>query len=537
MAFVNLAASSTTLKDALLPGIAGIENAVNTQLAGILNKYIVGVEIVAQDKGRRNGKELAVQVSYDSVSASAVTLTKPFQMITFQGTTIQAVSASADAWRAANPGFFHAAPFIKYINGLGPTNNPFIAFQFYCEDPNGVDNWVMASSLSGLTTGVTVIGASPLTSSGVNRGWRAGNTPAIDIYDDIYPGVTHHGTLRGVLDIPDGSTIVNGAAVEGIIDVDDATTHGVALFGLGRVKRDNGQLWGINTLLQDAETRAVHADIGKVVTGAELDFNIMSVGTEVIGVSVGGNSLSQPTQANAFIANSLGTGIKWVTGFYSMDGAVEHALVAGPVAAAGTDIDSQDIWFQFLDGAGTKRKVTAFVDAFGGDAFLTLSCDIADFFLKLAYGDLLMDDRKAIKFNGSAALWGDAGVDKVYIAAPAGDSVVIQAGILEMLTVSETFYAFRDGIPLILGTIVGNQIGNTAAQKLSFWGAVPIVQPAAATQAALNNSTGGAYDAVLQAIAGSGADAAINNNFTDLWTLQNAIRAALVAAGIMKGSA
>ena len=72
---------------------------------------------------------------------------------------------------------------------------------------------------------------------------------------------------------------------------------------------------------------------------------------------------------------------------------------------------------------------------------------------------------------------------------------------------------------------------------MSFWNATPIIQPAGANQAALTNNTGGSYDGTLAAISGSGDDANINNNFTDLHTLLNEIRTALVNVGLIKGSA
>ena len=63
-------------------------------------------------------------------------------------------------------------------------------------------------------------------------------------------------------------------------------------------------------------------------------------------------------------------------------------------------------------------------------------------------------------------------------------------------------------------------------------------QTAGANQTAIVNSTGGTRDGVLAAIGDTSATnqgAALNDNFTDLHTLMNEIRTALVAAGLMKG--
>jgi hypothetical protein len=81
---------------------------------------------------------------------------------------------------------------------------------------------------------------------------------------------------------------------------------------------------------------------------------------------------------------------------------------------------------------------------------------------------------------------------------------------------------------------------SAVTQKLGFYGTTPVVQPAGANQAALTNSTGGAYDGTLAAVGATNAgdeSAAINNNFTDLHTLLNEIRTALVNLGVIKGAA
>jgi len=90
---------------------------------------------------------------------------------------------------------------------------------------------------------------------------------------------------------------------------------------------------------------------------------------------------------------------------------------------------------------------------------------------------------------------------------------------------------------IVSGTGAGTKIGTSASQKLAFYNATPVVQPAAANQAALTNSTGGTADGTLAAVSGTGDDADINNNFTELHTLLNEIRTALVNLGLIKGAA
>lgn len=107
---------------------------------------------------------------------------------------------------------------------------------------------------------------------------------------------------------------------------------------------------------------------------------------------------------------------------------------------------------------------------------------------------------------------------------------------------------FEDNITLaalniIIDTVTGTKIGTGASQKIGFWNAAPIIQPANALQAAITNSSGGSQDGTLVSTVGTAslataADGAnTNNNFTDIYALLNEIRAALVTSGIMKGSA
>ena len=81
---------------------------------------------------------------------------------------------------------------------------------------------------------------------------------------------------------------------------------------------------------------------------------------------------------------------------------------------------------------------------------------------------------------------------------------------------------------IVVGTTTGTKIGTATTQKLGFWNATPIVQPASASQAAVattgaTNVTPFGYTTSAQANA--------------IVTLVNEIRAVLVAEGLMKGAA
>lgn len=94
-----------------------------------------------------------------------------------------------------------------------------------------------------------------------------------------------------------------------------------------------------------------------------------------------------------------------------------------------------------------------------------------------------------------------------------------------------------DAKNLILNTTTGTKIGTAVGQKLGFWNATPIVQPASASQAALTDSTTGTASTTLADVTATPTQTLINNNFASIAALLDAIRTALVNAGLMKGSA
>ena len=101
-------------------------------------------------------------------------------------------------------------------------------------------------------------------------------------------------------------------------------------------------------------------------------------------------------------------------------------------------------------------------------------------------------------------------------------------------------FTIVDANDIAVGGTTGTKIATAVSQKLGFWNAAPVVQPAAANQAALANNTGGAYDGALAAVGDTSTtdqSGPINDNFTDLHTLLDEIRTALVNSGLIKGAA
>ena len=81
---------------------------------------------------------------------------------------------------------------------------------------------------------------------------------------------------------------------------------------------------------------------------------------------------------------------------------------------------------------------------------------------------------------------------------------------------------------------------NNGTEKMGFYAATPVIQPASADQTVLTDSTGGGVtDATLAAITDTTSDVSsdINDNFAKIAELVNSLRADLVSLGLIKGSA
>jgi hypothetical protein len=113
---------------------------------------------------------------------------------------------------------------------------------------------------------------------------------------------------------------------------------------------------------------------------------------------------------------------------------------------------------------------------------------------------------------------------KFYINGSIAVGLFISGGVLDLSVVN-----------IKTDTSTGTQIATATTQKIAFYGVTPVVQPSGALQQALANSTGGSVGTNLAAVSGSGDDGTINDNFTRIFDLLDAIRSALVMLGLIKG--
>ena len=84
----------------------------------------------------------------------------------------------------------------------------------------------------------------------------------------------------------------------------------------------------------------------------------------------------------------------------------------------------------------------------------------------------------------------------------------------------------------------GTSLGQSATDKISFYGATPVTQPTAAAQAAITDSSGGAAAPTngVAALTGTYNSTILANALATIIAQGNALRSALVSLGAIKGS-
>lgn len=88
------------------------------------------------------------------------------------------------------------------------------------------------------------------------------------------------------------------------------------------------------------------------------------------------------------------------------------------------------------------------------------------------------------------------------------------------------------------GSPDGNNYGQSASDKVGFFGKAPVIQPTAAAQAAITDGSTGTANAAtgVAALTGTYNSTLLINAFATIIAQTNAMRLALVNLGIIKGS-
>lgn len=173
--------------------------------------------------------------------------------------------------------------------------------------------------------------------------------------------------------------------------------------------------------------------------------------------------------------------------------------------------------------------------------------------------DTIIEKTSAAGVTADGVLMKDGGVicaDGAGIEADTLVEATAAAGVtIETVLVKDGNITMPDAGNVVTNATTGTKIGTAVTQKIGFWNATPVVQPAAAgqaaaaaiTQDALTDNSGGSASTTLAAISDTATKNAVASLAAQLAkvradlaardTLLAAIRTALVNTGIIKGAA
>lgn len=232
-------------------------------------------------------------------------------------------------------------------------------------------------------------------------------------------GAANYDGLRGVVVSPAGQTALLTNAVAGYI-IESTGRSGppyasfpvaTALIGMGIADADGASVWGVNTLCTDNRGQTVSSH-GPRFCFNEFDLNITSPATGGTGLMLAGASLVQPASAYGVALQTLdsanGTIAKWSAFLFSADGATNTFAAIGAQAASGSNVNSQNLTFNWRDGSGLGQNTSLAATPGGFITASTSGAGAAGFVLGTG-GVFATGDTGGFDINSRIAVFGTAG--------------------------------------------------------------------------------------------------------------------------------
>ena len=337
--------------------------------------------------------------------------------------------------------------------------------------------------------------------------------------NDANPAAQFTITRQG---IEDAIRIINNGFTTNALQVmtAPATTHAIITYD-GRFQAWIGS--------QGTPSHSFHADI---------DTGMYWAGTNSIGFSTGGS------YKGGVNADGLWTFRASDANTLPSVGILSHNMTDTPANNDGVALEFQTetsttentligrlryLWTTITHASRTSSAVFSVVNAGTETDVLTLTpTEVVFGVAPVLPNNVALRWRNGSGNSRNTLNWSPVDVLQLGSSIGSGDNIVIQfyAQNTLLFSINGSNMTMADGKGITTGTTTGTRIGTATTNKLGFWNATPIVQPASANQAA-----------VVTTAPTTSAYGYTEAQATAIITLLNEIRSVLVNTGLMKGAA
>jgi len=312
-----------------------------------------------------------------------------------------------------------------------------------------------------------------------------------------------------------------GALIDSPITITRAAGGGITLNrqALGQNGTEALPAWSFSSDPDTGIYRPAGNAIGLVVGAAER-YRLGSTGTVIVSRNVTTiGSLNSSTFTNdTFAAHGAdSTDVATSTTAYAANVTLIGRVAGGTGATPAATASGQSFTITLRGHTGS---------AFGGTDRCAIVMSAAETWTTTALGTSM-----AFRVNKV----GSTGVSTALTLAQGASDTNPTATFTGVVTVNGL--SITDAANVVLGTGTGTKIGTATSQKLGFWNASPVIQPASANQAGLTDSTTGTAGSTVNDVGAAFNQATLNNNFASVLRLLNQLRNDLTTIGMIKGAA